>query len=100
MSRVLKKLFGVEFKKKETPEGEEHVEVKKKSSKELREERKEDAKRRWEYDMRRIQQALHEVGEGKDFEAVLDELNSDPLLSKPVDAEMFRRLADQSRYSR
>ncbi|MFH1537873.1 MAG: hypothetical protein ABIH66_02875, partial [bacterium] len=99
MSGVLKKFLGIELKKKEKSRDDEPVVEKKKSSKEVREEKHENAKRRWEYDMRRIQQALHEVDEGKDMEEVLAELNSDLLLSKPVDAEMFHRLAEQRRYS-
>ncbi|MEW5945156.1 MAG: hypothetical protein AB1742_03060 [bacterium] len=98
MSGIIKRLFGIELvrpaAKKTTSSERSHL------TSEERAQRREDALRRWAYDMRRIQEAMAKADEGAQDEEILRELNEDPLLSKPVDPDMFRRLLDQRRLQR
>ena len=57
----------------------------------------EEAMKRWHYDLKAIEEAIWKVDLGENIEKVIEELNRDLLLSKPVDIEMFRRLVENRR---
>lgn len=96
MSGFLRKVFGLELHRNDKArqsvrESPEHRAEKKTR----REQRQEDAMRRWDYDLRRIQQAVREVESGKPTAQALADLNADPLFSKPITSAMFARLIEK-----